>query len=296
VKSTRRSFNIGIIGAGAVGTTFASMLHRSGNNIVAVVSRSEQSARKCGKVVSCRNCSDDLSVIPSTCNFILIAVPDQSIKTVAESLAALSNLRFSRISVCHTSGSLTTDALEPVARKGARVFSMHPIQTFPGEKSLKDQIRSMNGITYGVEGPQSSHAIAKSLVRQMGGEILFVPIEAKILYHLACVIASNYSVALVGAIDSIAGKITQKKLQPFEKLMQTSLENAMRLGAGKALTGPVVRGDSEVIAEHLRSIQDPELRTLYKSLGACVLKLAVQEGRLRPEQIAKLRELLTGKD
>ncbi len=272
------------------------MLHRSGNNIVAVVSRSKQSARKCGKEVSCRNYSDDISIVPSTCNLVIIAVPDQSIKTVAESLAALSNLRFNRISVCHTSGSLTTDALDPVARKGARVFSMHPIQTFPGQKSLKDQISSMKGVTYGVEGPQRSLAIAKSLVRQLRGEILFVPKQAKILYHLACVIASNYSVALVGAIDSIAGKITLKKLQPFEKLLQTSLENAMRLGAGKALTGPVARGDSELIAEHLRSIQDPELRTLYKSLGAYALKLAVQEGRLSPGQIAKLQELFAGKE
>jgi predicted short-subunit dehydrogenase-like oxidoreductase (DUF2520 family) len=170
---------------------------------------------------------------------------------------------------------------------------MHPIQTFPAEKSIRDQVRSMKGITYGIEGPQGSLAIAKSLVKQMGGEILFVSKEAKILYHLACVIASNYSVALVGAIDLIAGKVAGKKLQPFEKLLQTSLENAMRLGAGKALTGPVVRGDIDIIAEHLRSIQDPELRALYQSLGVYAVKLAAQEGKLGPDQVTKLHELFT---
>jgi predicted short-subunit dehydrogenase-like oxidoreductase (DUF2520 family) len=292
MKSKHRSFDISIIGAGKVGTTLATVLHRSGNKIVAVVSRDRQSARKCGKLVSCGNCSDDVSAIPSSSNLVIIAVPDQSIRSVAESLASLTSLKFNHMFVCHTSGALTSDVLEPVARKGARVFSMHPIQTFPRQNSLKDQIRSMKGITYGIEGPRNAFATATIVVRKLGGEILFVPKEAKILYHLACVIASNYSVALVGAIESIAGKFAQKKLQPFEKLLQTSLENAMRLGAGKALTGPIVRGDSKVISDHLKSIRNPELRALYKSLGTYVLKLAADQERLASDQISRLQKLL----
>jgi predicted short-subunit dehydrogenase-like oxidoreductase (DUF2520 family) len=268
------------------------MLRRSGNSIVAIVSRDKESARKCGKAVSCKNCSDDVSIIPAASNLVVIAVPDQSIRTVAESLAALPTLQFSQMSVCHTSGALTSDALRAVANKGARVFSLHPIQTFPRQKSLKDQITSMKGITYGVEGPRKSLAIVRKLVRQLKGEILFVPKDAKILYHLTCVLASNYPIALIGAIESIAGRITQKKLQPFEILFRTSVENALSLGAGKALTGPIVRGDSALVSEHLNAIQDLDLRRLYKSLGTYALKLAVEEGRLTNDQIAELQELL----
>jgi predicted short-subunit dehydrogenase-like oxidoreductase (DUF2520 family) len=231
-------------------------------------------------------------MIPSSSDLVIIAVPDQSIRSVAESLASLTNLKFKHTSVCHTSGALTSDVLEPVARKGARVFSMHPIQTFPRQNSLKDQIRSMKGVTYGVEGPRNALETAKIVVRKLGGEILFVPKEAKILYHLACVIASNYSIALVGAIESVAGKFAQKKLEPFEKLLQTSLENAMKLGAGRALTGPIVRGDSKVISEHLKSIRDPQLRALYKSLGTYVLTLVADKKRLTSDQIARLHTLL----
>ncbi len=190
---------------------------------------------------------------------------------------------------------MTSDVLEPVAMKGARVFSLHPVQTFPRQNSPHDQIVSMKGVTYGVEGPKGSRATARLLVRQLGGEILFIPKEAKILYHLACVIASNYSVTLVGALESVAAKFTRKKIRPFRKLLETSLDNAIRMGAKKALTGPIARGDSEIVSEHLNALQDPELRMLYKSLGAYALKLAIEDERLKSDDIARLEELLVTK-
>lgn len=260
------------------------------------MSRNARSARRSGAFVSCKNCSDDLASIPTASDLVIIAVPDQSIHAVAESLAALPNLEFSRLSVCHTSGALTSDVLSPLARKGAHVFSLHPIQTFPARKPLKDQLHSMKGITYGIEGPGKSIATAKTLVRQLGGENLFVPKDAKILYHLACVVASNYSVALVGALESITGEFTHKKLQPFKLLLQTSLENAVKMGAGKALTGPIVRGDTEIVSRHLKSIKTPELRAVYKSLGAYALELAVGQHKLAPEQVTRFRRLLGEKE
>jgi predicted short-subunit dehydrogenase-like oxidoreductase (DUF2520 family) len=139
-------------------------------------------------------------------------------------------------------------------------------------------------------------AVAKKLVRQLKGEILFVPKDAKNLYHLTCVLASNYPVALIGAMESIAGKFTRKKLQPFERLVKTSVENALRLGARKALTGPIVRGDSLLVSEHLNAIHDPGLRTLYKSLGTYALRLAAEEGRLTNDQIVTLQKLLAIKE
>jgi predicted short-subunit dehydrogenase-like oxidoreductase (DUF2520 family) len=284
-----------VIGAGCVGTTLASLLHRSGNKIVAVVSRNKRSAAKCGRAVSCRNCSDDVSVIPSSCDLVIIAVPDQSIRSVAQSLGALPHLQFKKIYMCHTSGAITSDVLDPVANKGARVFSLHPVQTFPRQNSLHEQIASMKGITYGVEGPTSSRGTAKTLVRHLGGEILFIPKEAKILYHLACVVASNYPVTLVGALEAVAGKFTRKTIRPFRKLLQTSIENAIRMGAKRALTGPIARGDSEIVSEHLNELQDPELKMLYKVLGTYALKLAIEDKRLQSDEIARLEELLVTK-
>jgi predicted short-subunit dehydrogenase-like oxidoreductase (DUF2520 family) len=268
------------------------MLHRAGNKIVAVVSRDRNSARKCGRLMSCRNCSDDISAIPSSSDLVIITVPDQSIRSVAESLAALSHLNFRRIAVCHTSGALTSDVLEAVARGGARVLSLHPIQTFPAKNPLEDQIRSMKGITYGFEGPSASLPMARRLIGQLGGNILVVPKEAKILYHLACVIASNYSMALIGAVETITREFSRKGLQPFRKLIETSIDNAMTSGASRALTGPIVRGDVEVVEAHLKSMDDQALKELYKSLGLYTLEFASKEHKLSPEEIQRFRDLL----
>lgn len=268
------------------------MLHKSGSKIVAVVSRNKRSARTCARQVACRNYSNDVSVVPSGCDLVVIAVPDRSIRRVAESLAALSHLEFRRTAVCHTSGALSSDVLEPLARLGARVFSLHPIQTFPAKKPLRDQVRSMRGTTYGYEGPRACLSTAKRITRRLGGELLVVPKEAKILYHLACVIASNYPTALVGAVETIVGQFSRRGLQPFRKLIETSIDNAISSGAARALTGPIVRGDAAIVQAHLKAMSDPKLKALYKSLGLYALKLTSEEHRLPSKETKRLRVLL----
>lgn len=290
-----RRLYISIIGAGRVGTTLARMLQRSGVKIDAVVSRNKRSAFALGRLVSCDNCSNAVSVIPSSTNLIVIAVPDQSIRGVAQSLSVLSHLHFRKLAVCHTSGALTSDVLQRVARKGARVFSLHPVQTFPKRKSLHGQIVSMKNVTYGVEGKARALPLAFSLVRRLGGKPLLVPKEAKILYHLVCVIASNYSVALIGAVEEMSRTFTRKGLSPFRKLIETSVGNALESGAVYSLTGPIVRGDEKVVASHLRSLKDPELRALYRSLGMYTLRLASRKRALSSRQTLSLRKLLEGK-
>jgi predicted short-subunit dehydrogenase-like oxidoreductase (DUF2520 family) len=292
VKPTHRRFAVSLIGAGKVGTALAVLLHKSGHKIVAIVSRKRSSARACGALVSCRNCTDDLAAIPSSTDLIIIAVPDQEIRKVAVSIAKGSHRALARTFVCHTSGALSSDVLKPLSLRGAKVFSFHPAQTFPRNKSVKDQIESMRGITYGVEGKGAAVTIARQLARQLDGEFLLIPKEAKILYHLVCVIASNYSVALVGAMAEVAGRFTRLGTRPFTRLLETSLNNALRLGAGKALTGPIVRGDAEIVAAHLKSIKDPRIRSLYKSLGAYTLELAARDHTLTNRRTRRLQKLL----
>ncbi len=296
MKSLHRRFRVSLVGAGKVGTTLAVMLKSSGHSVVAVVSRSRRSAEHCGRLVSCRNCSDELSAIPASTDLVLIAVPDRSIRSVAEALARLPHLNTRSLFVLHTSGALTSDELEPLGARGAAVFSFHPVQTFPRNKSVRNQIRTMKGIAYGIEGSLRSLATAKRLAKELKGIPLVVPKEAKILYHCACVIASNYAVTLVGAVEALAGQFAGRTSDLFKPLLETSIANALESGAGTALTGPIVRGDAEVISRHLQSIRDPELRSVYKSLGLFALKLAVKEKKIALDDVDRidkaLREIL----
>ena len=150
----------------------------------------------------------------------------------------------------------------------------------------------MNGITYGIEGPPASLRIARGLVRNVRGESLIVPKEAKILYHLTCAVASNYTVTLIGVVEDLAKRLGAHGLRPFRTLIGTSVANALNEGAGKALTGPIVRGDSETVAAHLRTLRNSSLRALYVSLGTYTLDLAAKENRLPRATVRKLRNLL----
>jgi predicted short-subunit dehydrogenase-like oxidoreductase (DUF2520 family) len=292
VKSKRGKLNISLIGAGKVGTTLTVLLHRSGHRIVSVISSTKASARKCSACVSCKVSSDRVADLSPLTDLVIIAVTDQSIQSVAESVAGVSHLRFKRLAVCHTSGAMTSDVLAPLALKGASVFSLHPIQSFPRQLPVNRQLRRMEGVWYGIEGPGSSMTIARRIVENLEGASMIVPKERKILYHLACVFASNYSVALIGAIEELAAQFAKNDLKPFRKLVETSISNAMEQGSANALTGPIIRGSVETIAEHLKSLPPSDLRNLYRSLGLYTLKLANDKGRLEPAVVEAIRDLL----
>ncbi len=289
----KRRFHISLIGAGKVGTTLATLLHRSGHKIVAVVSADKRSARKCASLVSCKTSSDDIADLPSSTDFVLIAVPDLSITGVAGAIAQIPNLDFKHLAVCHTSGVRTSDDLASLAERGATVFSLHPAQTFPEHKSVGRQIETMKGIWYGIEGPDRSLRLAKRLVKELGGKPLIIPKDAKILYHTACVIASNYAVTLVGVVDALARQFTAANLKPFGPLVQTSIANALESGAADALTGPVVRGDADTLAQHLGAIDDKDVLDVYRTMGKYALKLALANGRISAEEAEGIRRLFT---
>lgn len=293
----KRKLNISIIGAGRVGSTLAVALKKRGHPIVSVVSRSLHSARRLGRRVACRNCSDDISLISPGSSLILITTPESVVGEVSRSLSDLKHLAFERIAVAHTSGALSSDVLSDLAARGARTFSFHPIQSFPPlGRSPEEKI--LEGIWYGFEGPQNSRAVARLLASVLGGRILEVPKEKKIVYHLACVFASNYPVVVLGALEILAGQVTGKQLAPFRKLFDSSIGRSFDHGAGKALTGPLTRGSLDVLHRHMIELGSsrPDLLPLYSALGLFGLELLGERKSLTEEQIRQMSAILSGND
>jgi predicted short-subunit dehydrogenase-like oxidoreductase (DUF2520 family) len=291
MNSRKFQLKITVIGPGTVGTTLAAVLHRSGHRIVSVIGRTKQQAIRCGKRVLCKSNSSDLHTISPSTDLIIIAVSDQTIATVAESLADLSMLDWTHLKVCHVSGAMSSDLLTPLKQKGAGVFSLHPIQSFPRTRLLKDQITAMQGITYGVEGDRPMIAFARKLAGSIGGKVLVVPKEKKILYHLACVFASNYPVALLGALEEQLKAIPGSRVQPFLSLMESSIQNSIGMGAVNALTGPIVRGSINTITGHLEELENQELRELYLAIAKYSVSMLKRQNKLSFEQLDALNKL-----
>ena len=292
---SKNHYTISVVGAGKVGMTLAMLFHQAGYHIVSVISQKKNSARKLARLVRCKIYSGSLSHIHPATQIIIIAVPEEDILGIAEEITKRSNLDFSKIAVFHTSGSFTSDALLPLRKEGAMVFSLHPIQSFSKASTLAHQLARMKNVVYGFEGNRAALTLARQLVRTLCGTLVRIPKEEKFLYHIACVFASNYSVALLGAVDELTKRIGgEVKLAHFEPLVRTSIENAFQLTPKMALTGPIARGNSETVKNHLLELQkaDKLMASLYQQIGLQALKMAATRKSLKPEVARQIRQIL----
>jgi predicted short-subunit dehydrogenase-like oxidoreductase (DUF2520 family) len=297
LPSPKNSWSVSLVGAGRVGSTLAALLVRKGHRIASVISGTPSSARLAGRVLKASKTSTRIRDLADSTTLLIIATPDELIGKVAADAARIPSLRFEELIVFHTSGAMTSDALGPLSARGARAFSLHPIQTFPSGISLDRQVRLMKGTWYGFEGNFLHVPTARDIVRHLGGEILSVPKEEKILYHAACVFAANYPTVLLGAVERLASTVGLPGLHPFAPLVETALKTALSQGAGKALTGPVVRGSAETVRRHRDELRkkDPAIAALYTALGLFAVRVAGDAKRISPEQIRTLTSILSEK-
>jgi len=185
--------------------------------------------------------------------------------------------------------------LEPLKKKGAAVASVHPGQAFSSKKTRPSHFC---GITFGLEGEKEALALARSLVRHLGGRALVIPEDAKPLYHAALSFASNFLVVL---LDTAAGLLKEAKVpggsatRMLFPLLQGTLRNVKELDTARSLTGPLVRGDTVTVGAHLEALKRlPRHAELYRNLSLMGLEMARKSG-LSAKKVRALKSRLGGK-
>ena len=127
---------------------------------------------------------------------------------------------------------------------------------------------------------------------ELGGRAITVPTARRPLYHAAAVLASNYLVVLLKTAARLfeeAGASPEEAEAALIALAHGTLQNAAALGLDRALTGPVSRGDLEVVDLHLRTLKSED-RDLYALLGRRALEMA--RSRMDPDTADSLDEIL----
>ncbi len=289
--------NIAIVGAGKVGSVLGRILAENGERIVAVVSRSMRSARAAGRFVRCKNVSTSLAAIPPRTDLVYITTPHAAVQEVAHKLAAVAHLNFRRLAVCHASGMLTAAALEPLAKKGATVFSFHPLQTFPRDFSPKEILPTARNIWYGVDGTRTALRKARQLARALKGNVVVIRPERRALYHAACVVASNHLTTMLWVVEQMfkALKTNERTFYPlFEPIIMATLHNVARTSPAQALSGPIARGGVETVAEHFDALRQfaPQLIPYFAAVSAETTRLAEAKGSIDAAKAQALYELI----
>jgi predicted short-subunit dehydrogenase-like oxidoreductase (DUF2520 family) len=192
--------------------------------------------------------------IPSS-ELTWLTVPDREIEAAAQAVP-LGGI------VLHASGARTTEALRPHTPAG----SLHPLMTFPGpELGLPEAAV----IPAAIAGDPDALRAAQGLAEMLGFSAFEVPGD-RALYHAAAVTSGNFASVLMleaGRMLTAAGVPEDQALPLLAPLAIASIKNAAAHGSS-ALTGPIARGDEQVIASHAVALYklDPDLAKLYRAL------------------------------
>ncbi len=283
-----------IVGAGRLGTALGAALARRGWQAEAIIDRDARAAGESRRIIGCGRASTSLAAAAKAGGTVIIAVPDDAVGGVAAALARAKGSWAGR-TVFHTSGLLSAAVLGPLARRGALVASLHPVQSFP-RKDVPSSV--FKGITWGLEGDAAAFDKAERIVRALRGNILLLSAKDKAIYHAACALASNALVALEWTAAEVLGKAgvsLEDAPGMLGPLVQGTLQNVKSFGLEKALTGPVVRGDVATVRKHLEALEgDQAAREVYAVLGKQILVLAARQG-LPPGRVRALKRLLEGR-
>ncbi|MCV7259508.1 Rossmann-like and DUF2520 domain-containing protein [Mycobacterium shimoidei] len=262
---------VGIISAGRVGTALGAALEHVDHVVVACSAVSEASRRRAQRWLP------DTPVAPvddvaGSAELLILAVPDAELGGLVSGLAAISAVRPGTI-VAHTSGANGIGVLAPLTGQDCVPLAIHPAMTFTGSD---EDVARLADTAFGITAADEvGYTIAESLVLEIGGAPFRVREEARMLYHAALAHGSNHLVTvLVDALEALRAAlpgelgvddpdgIAERVLGP---LARAALDNTLQRGQA-ALTGPIARGDADVVAAHLAALTavDPALAQAYR--------------------------------
>jgi predicted short-subunit dehydrogenase-like oxidoreductase (DUF2520 family) len=245
---------IAIVGRGRVGSSLARVADRAGLDVI--LAGREDALEACARA-----------------DVALLCVPDEAIAEACEALGD-----HTPALVGHVSGASGLAPLEPAARRGSAVFSLHPLQTFADAKT------EVAGMPCAISAStEAAERFGKALAASLAMRPFGVPEESRAAYHAAASIASNLLIALE---ESAAELLTRAGVEDARELLaplvlQTAANWAER--GPRALTGPVARGDEGTVERHREAVAElsPELLEVYDALVERTRALAGNPGRGR---------------
>ncbi len=286
---TSAPLRVGVVGAGRVGSVLAAALRDAGHTISAVAGESAASMTRIETLLPGVMVSKPTAVARS-CDLLLLTVPDDMLPNVVAMLAASGALHPGQL-VVHTSGKHGLAVLAPAVEVGAHGLAMHPAMTFTGTDV---DLARLAGCHVGVTSTERTQPVAERLVADLGGTLVVVPEERRVLYHAGLAHGANHLVTLVAqAMDLLRAAGAEDPAATLRPLLGATLENALAYGDA-ALTGPIGRGDVTTVAAHLVDVSaaEPAVLPTYVAMARATVERAEADGRLLPMRARALRGVL----
>lgn len=268
-----------IIGPGRVGRTLGRLMQQAGLHAVQdVLSAELVTAENAVAFIGAGRAVRTLGEMGAA-DLWLLTPPDAAIAPAAAALAAAGRVRAGDI-VFHCSGALSSTALAPLAVMGAHIASVHPLKSF-ADPALA--VQTFAGTYCAVEGDAAALTALTPWFEQLGARVSVIDPAGKTLYHAASVLVCNDLTALMEAglrAFEKAGIERATAQAMMEPLVRETIDNVFALGTTRALTGPVARGDADVVARQLAALDslDTRIADAYRALNQIALELARAQG------------------
>ncbi len=190
------------------------------------------------------------------------------------------------------SGAQSSEILDKARHLGARVLSLHPLQSFA---NLEMAIENIPGSIFSIEGDQDTYEVGIDMVEKLEGEYFFITREAKPLYHAGACVVSNYLVTLINLgikLMESTGVPREMAVKSLLPLIRGTIRNIETAGIPDALTGPISRGDINTVMNHLACMEETgaEFINLYSCLGYYTAQVALEKGTIDMEQMIQFQD------
>jgi predicted short-subunit dehydrogenase-like oxidoreductase (DUF2520 family) len=281
---------IAIVGPGRVGSAFGHRLAKRGCDLLGFIGpphRVEQAVlfARAGQAL-------DGSAV-ARAHVVVFAVGDEDL-ALAVGTAVRSGPPRSCSLWLHTSGRHDLSVFDAAAGHGIRRGSLHPVAPFADAAS---GLRAMAGAPAVIDGDAQS----LRLLRRLCDLLSLVPVPwagtDRAAYHAGCALAANGLTALYGLCQDVfataGGFAAEERRRLVDALMEAALRGCSEHGAVAALSGPVRRGDADVVKAHVQSLGRllPDALPAYRALMQRALELAVAAG-LKPDAVAAVQQAL----
>ena len=183
-------------------------------------------------------------------------------------------------------------ALAPLAERGCRVGSFHPLVTFPTSTGV---IVPLAGVVAAVEGDDRAVREGFALARALGMRPIRLSANQKPRYHAAAALAANMTHTLVAVARAqliqvgLSPRLAARALRP---LVLGSVEAALLARGFELLTGPVARGDAAAVRSHLEALPGG-VANACRALASLAIAGLAEQGLIGEKQAQQLGLALT---